>query len=239
MNKEMTTTAGELDGCDGGDAGCPEAPSIWLFGIEHGIYRSIHDPDFSAQPDDQTYSVETQLQWPYNQKAYKLLAAIAGEEVDDYVDFAKARQPFVKHARGYFKGNLYPYSCRSTSDWPAQAQLETGMSKVQYRDWCREHHFPLIRSLIDRHQPKIFIGVGITCRAEFSRALFGDVVPLDMHRFEVNGHWKTIFHAQASGRRLVVVPHLSGGQYGLNSNESLRIAGKFIADFIEARPSGS
>jgi hypothetical protein len=233
MTDKKISVTREFDGCDGGDPGSPEAPTVWLFGIEHGTYKSRHDANFHTARDDPNYSIQTQLKWPYNQKAFKLLAAMEGKEVARYREFAEDNQPFVNQSKGYFKGNLYPFACRNISEWPAEAEKETGLTKLEYREWCKEHHLPAIKKWIDKYQPKIFIGIGTTSKSEFVSAAFGADIELNVYQFSVNGHVKQIFHAKAMGRRLVIVPHLSGSRYGLNSNESLRIAGEFIADFID------
>lgn len=233
-NLKMSATK-EFDGCDGGDPGSAESPSVWVFGIEHGTYKSRHDADFQQGEDDPNYTIQTQLKWSYNQKAFKLLAAMSGVPVEKYREFAGDKQPFVHESKGYFKGNLYPYACRSVSDWPLAAEEETGMSKVEYREWCKQHHLPAINKWVDKYRPKVFIGVGTTNKSEFANAVFGRDIEFDAHQFSVKGHRKNIFHSKSGGRRLVVVPHLSGSRHGLNSNESLRIAGEFIARFIEAK----
>jgi hypothetical protein len=127
-----------------------------------------------------------------------------------------------------FKGNLYPFACRRVSDWPLSVQSEIGMSKVEYIAWCHRYHFPVIGSWIEKYQPKLFIGVGIMNRDEFAKIVFRDQAELSEHRFSVNGHLKRIFFRKSDGRRLVVIPHLSGSRHGLNSNESLQQAGAFI-----------
>jgi hypothetical protein len=85
---------------------------------------------------------------------------------------------------------------------------------------------PLINRWVEEYQPELFIGVGITCREEFSEAVFGVNLPLQEHRFTVNNHTKRIFHATAGWKKLLVVPHFSG-RYGLNSNEAIRLSGIF------------
>lgn len=233
MTDKIISSTREFDGCDGGDPGSPEAPSVWIFGIEHGTYKSRHDASFHTTQNDPAYSIQTQLKWPYNQKAFKLLAAMEGKEVSRYREFAEDNQPFVSQSKGYFKGNIYPFACRNVSEWPTEAEEETGMTKLEYREWCKEHHVPAIKKWVDRYQPRIFIGVGTTSKSEFANAVFGADVEFQVHQFSVNGYGKQIFYAKSDGRRLVVVPHLSGSRHGLNSNESLRIAGEFISGFIE------
>lgn len=223
----------EFDGCDGGDPGDVESPAVWVFGIEHGTYKSQHDAEFAEDQVDPNYSIQTQLKWSYNQKAFKLLAAMHGLAVERYREFAENKQPFVNQSKGYFKGNLFPFVCRNVSEWPPEAQEETGMTKAEYRQWCKQHHLPAIKKWVDQYQPKVFIGVGTTNKSEFANAVFGSDVDFEVYKFSVNGHKKQIFHANFSGKRLVVVPHLSGSRHGLNSNESLQKAGEFIARFIE------
>ena len=174
----------KFSGCDNGieQAGSISNPSIWLFGIEFGTYKSKHDenPDTRDESEDEMYSVKTQLKWPYNQKAFKLLASIDKDYgVSKYIEFAERYKPFVKGSTGYFKGNLYPYPCNKVKHWPESAIEETGaVTKNEYLNWCKRYRLPIIKNWINEHQPKIFIGVGITNRNEFSEAVFGKKVNL-------------------------------------------------------------
>jgi hypothetical protein len=229
-SKESTS---EFAGCDGGDPGSLEQPSIWVFGIEHGTYKSRHDPNYHEEREDFNYTIETQLKWPYNQKVFKLLAAIKGFDVGDYKSFAEEYQPFVSMAKGYFKGNIFPYACRNVSDWPPEAAMETGMSKVEYRKWCRLYHFKEILRWVETFNPRIFIGVGVSNRSDFAKAFFGFDVGFQEYAFSINNYNKKIYHNKIGEKILVVVPHLSGTRRGLNSNESIRIAGKFISGLMK------
>lgn len=230
----------EFVGCDSDNPGNPERPAVWLFGIEHGEIGTIANSSPSIEPVD-CYSIKTQLGFrsPFNRNAFKLLAAMNGYQVAQFRKFAEEHQPFVRRGRSenikgngnlYFKGNLYPYACKKVKIWPEDAIRETGISdKNKYQQWCLRHRFPVIKQWVDKYQPKIFIGVGITCRDEFSSAVFGRVVNFELHQFSVNKHGKKIYFASVDGIKLVVIPHLSGSQYGLNSDESLQEAGEFIA----------
>jgi hypothetical protein len=211
-----------FSGCDGGDPGNGAAPSIWLFGIEHGA-SSSEGGTSDGQPEDEKYSITTQMLFKYNQNAFRLFAAIQGEAAADYRSFAERHQPWVEGSKGYFKGNLYPYACHSESSWSPEAQAFTGYpDKATYLRWCDEHRLPRIKQWVDQHSPRLFIGVGITYN-----------LPMEEYRFEVNGHLKRILYAQLNGKTLVVIPHLSGTPHGINGSESATIAGTFIAGLLK------
>jgi len=221
-----------FEGGDGGDAGSPEAPSIWLFGQEHGDALNIEqEPETSR--DARAYSVESQLRYPFNRNAFKLFAAISGELVSRYEQFAHRHQPWVPGSTGYFKGNLYPYPCRNVATWSEAAAGETGFAcKGDFVAWCNEHRLPDIAEAVRRHRPRLFIGIGATMAPVFSRAYFGAALPLESYQFAVEGHTKKIRYATHNGGRLVVLPHISSGSNGLNSDEALQVAGGFIAGLM-------
>ncbi len=222
-------------GCDSDEvaAGNPTTPSIWVLGIEHGTYNSRHEDVSGVEPEDDSYSIEMQLRWPYNNKAFKLLASMHGYTVDRFLEFAATHQPFVKGRAGFFKGNLYPFACHDVSSWPERAVTATGTTdKGEYRRWCQEYRLPTIKKWIDEYQPKIVIGVGIGCRSDFSQAVFGKEAELREKILDINGHQKRLFYFTQGWRKLVVIPHFSGA-YGLNSNASLQEAGEFIKEISQ------
>lgn len=108
-----------LETCDGGDHGSPDAPSIWLLGLEPGW--SLDDRRREGLGDGRSeeldYSVQRQLKWPFNRNAFKLLAALQGASLEKYKDFAQDKRPFEKGCTGYFKGNLFPVACSKMSAW--------------------------------------------------------------------------------------------------------------------------
>lgn len=227
-------------GCDGNElqAGNQHSPSIWLFGIEHGTYKSKRDEAIGAKilVQDEEYSVKTQMRWPYNQKAFKLLASMLPEYgVEKYVEFAEKYKPFVVGSLGFFKGNLYPVPCHNVGVWTDLAKETTGApSKHEYIQWCREHRLPVIKRWIEEYYPKIFVGVGIGTRDEFSLAVFGEPVNLNETTININGRKKRIFHYIAGDKKLVVIPHFSGPN-GLNSNEALQKTGEFITSIMNSK----
>lgn len=225
-------------GCDSDEigAGSKESPSIWMFGLEHGTYKSINEDSFVSESEelDNNYSIETQKKWPYNKKAFKLLAAMHKDyEVENWLEFANKYQPFVKGQEGFFKGNLYPFPCKSVKDWPQKAIDATGCNtKKEYLDWCEGNRLPAINSWVNEYQPKIIIGVGLGNKQDFSLAVFKNSVAFREFTFLVNGHNKRLLYFVGGNRKLVVVPHFSGVN-GLNSDESLQVAGEFISGVID------
>ena len=224
----------KFSGCDNDDleAGTPEQPSIWLMGIEHGTYKSIHDENHKDDADNDCYSIDLQMKWPYNQKAFKLLAAIHSHyDLETYRDFAHEQQPFVKGSPGYFKGNLYPYPCNSQHSWDFKALTETGFqTKREYLDWCEHNRLPVLRRWIKAHGPKVIIGVGISQKDAFAKAVFGERVNMSEKRILVEKKQRMFIH-EREGIKLVVIPHFAG-RWGLNSNALIAEAGRIIADFV-------
>lgn len=228
----------EFDGCDSDNPGSPECPAVWLFGIEHGQELEDARNTLEVPSVDDSYSIKTQLgpRYGFNKKAFKLLAAMKGYPVETYREFANDQQPFVRGRNGdiknnhlYFKGNLYPYACKNVGEWSDIVKKEIGIAdKEEYRQWCRDHRLPAIMQWVDRYQPKIFIGVGITCRDEFSLAVFGKVVDFKKEIITDKKIDRPIFYFSEESKKLVVVPHFSG-RYGLRSDVLLQEAGKFIA----------
>ena len=231
MTSQQQDMLKEFAGCDAWAP--PEKGSIWLFGIEHGWPKNAEDINNQRNAEGDTYSIKTQRKYPYNRNAFKLLTVIAGRPISEWIDYAEEKQPFVKGSKGFFKGNLFVYPCYKTGAWTDAAIRETGFSdKKEYQKWCREKRLPVIHDWINKYAPSIFIGVGNQNFDDFSLACFGKLKEPQEKEKSFNGYTKRLYCAQEINRKLVVVPHLSGGKNGLNSNASLEWAGKFIRDFI-------
>lgn len=221
-----------LEGGDGGDPGSPDNPSTWLMGIEHGDAKNLpQEPEVPRALRD--YSIDHQLTYGYNIKAFKLLAAIAGLPVERYEAFARQHQPFVPGQKGYYKGNLYPYPCQALDTWPPAAVAETGFStKEEYVAWCDANRIPAIAQAVQLYRPRLFIGVGNSFAGAFSRAFFGAEVPLQQYQFIEDGRLRRIQYAKHNGQVFVVVPHLNFRAYCLNSDSAIQTAGGFIAGLL-------
>lgn len=221
-----------LEGGDGGDPGSPDHPSTWLMGIEHGDAKNLPQ-ELEVERALRDYSIDHQLTYGYNVKAFKLLAAIAGEPVEQYEAFARRHMPFVPGQKGYYKGNLYPYPCQAVDTWSPGAIAETGFAtKNEYVAWCDAHRTPAIALAVQRYRPRLFIGVGTTFAAAFSRAFFGAEVALRQYQFIEDGRLRRIHYAKHNGQVFVVIPHLSYYAYCLNTDSAIQTAGGFIAGLM-------
>lgn len=226
-----------LETCEGGDPGAPDRPSIWVLGIEPGwsLKDSIASNHESAERDDdlKKYSIDLQLKWPYNRNAFKLLASINGNSIDEYVIFARSFRPFEQGSSGYFKANLFPEPFNKVASWDEETAESTGFSsKTEYQDWLRKSRFSVLRSWINKRRPKLVIGTGLTHLDDFMDITGTKETP-HAHHFQVNGHAKRVHVANSGTVPVAVVPHLSGGSHGLNSDEATRIAASFILDALK------
>jgi len=233
----QATPENPFPACEGGDPGTPEKRSIWVFGLEPGYSKRDEQADVEQRPQEpgfSAYSVELQLGWPYNRSCFKLLSAIEGLRVEGYSRFARDRRCFEKGCIGYFKGNLYPEAFNRMSSWPDWAQRDIAATKAEYQAWCRETRFPEIASWVRRFRPKLFIGVGASSRQDFATVVYERGVDFQEKRFHINGRAKVIYIGVTdSPTPLVVVPHLSGGPGGLNSNDAIQKAGDVIRSLLE------
>jgi hypothetical protein len=228
MKTDFSTSALEkFSGCDGGDPGSPEFPSVWVFGIEYANDNRVRSDIRPPVQCDDEYEISRKLTYRFNRYVFKLLAALDNHDVDSYEAFAHKKQPFGKNSRGYFKGNLYPISCSNLETWTQEAIDETGFSsKVDYSTWCDEHRLSTIKRWVDEYQPKTFIGIGTIFEKQFSKAYFGKQIALEEYQFRANGLNKRILFKNVDGKLLVVVPQPSPS--GLSTPESFKIAGQFI-----------
>jgi len=203
--------------------------SIWLMGVEHGSPRRMLDKD----PDgDDTYSLEEQKGYPFNRRAFKLLAAMHGYGAN-WQNFASEFRPFVKGSPGYFKGNLYPYPCNNLGEWPEWAVQETGFSsKDDYVTWCHGHRFPVIQAWVNEYQPRLILASGFSCKENFAGAMMNHAL-LERKQFVVpESGERHFFYARDNNVLLVVTPHLSGSRLW-SSDTSLHAAGYAIAGLYE------
>jgi hypothetical protein len=225
-----------LESCDGGDPGTPANPSIWVMGIEPGWSLADQEKEANGQtisPETLAeYSIDLQLGWRFNASAFKLLAALDGQSPEDYAAFAKDKRPFERGCTGYFKGNLFPEAFHNVPAWDDEAAQATGFStKAEYQVWMKAARFPILTSWIEKCRPKLIIGLGLTHADDFLAVVQASKQP-EQHSFEVNGHWKRMLMSRSGLVPLAILPHLTGGPNGLNSNEAIAQAAQQIRSHL-------
>lgn len=232
IENEFQKWASGFSGCDGGDIGSPYSRSIWVCGIEWGgghdlaslkenILDQVGTPPFGY--DDPSHN----LAYIFNWQTMKMLTAMQGGLVEDYVDMVKHHRPFVKDSKGFFKMNLFPIAFKDTDHqrWLADFTDLTGFqNKEKYLAWCRHVRFTAMRSWVSKFKPKVIVCFGKTFAADFEAAF-------------VNGKAKitkeTILNRELSWTRteddvLVVICPFPVGRYGLNSHALLQAFGSRI-----------
>ncbi|MEZ5695479.1 MAG: hypothetical protein R3E18_03335 [Sphingomonadaceae bacterium] len=222
-----------LSTCDGGDPGQPGAPSIWLMGLEPGWTKHDEEADDNSEKSLlETYSVEHQLTMNFNRNAFKLLAALNGEACENYAAFARRERPFERGKKGYLKLNLFPVACNKLGSWGKEHVAETGFeNKRDYQDWMRKTRLPILTDWIAKSRPKLLICTGLTHISDFLAVTKNSRIPSPKY-FSINGHTKRL-HVGISGLApIAVIPHLSGGPNGLNSNQAIAHAAAHINDVL-------
>ena len=239
MNKEFERDAlgrgpsGRLLGCEGDDLGNPDAPSIWIYGMEPGGHPNNDEDNASINESVLNYSIQYQLdeKWRLNKNVFKLLASIDGHKVSNYEDYAYGKQPFVRGERGFYKGNLYPLPCQREECWPKPHIKTTGFSRKQdYRDWCYSNRFPVISHLTEKHRPKLFIGLGLG-----NQDAYWSVTGVDRNLIQACytsnniGGTRKYYVVETLHTKVAVIPHLSGAR---PTNAGIQELGEAIASWI-------
>lgn len=102
--------------------------------------------------------------------------------------------------------------------------MRTGFdTKQAYRSWLRDNRFRVMKAWIERCQPRLVIGTGISHLSDFL-TITGTVEQPSVYTFEVNGHSKRLYVAKSGTVPVAIIPHLSGGPHSLNSNAAIGMA---------------
>ncbi|MCP1660127.1 hypothetical protein [Neisseria perflava] len=228
----------DFTGCDGGNIGSPENPSIWVCGIEWG---GGHDADslrkMVATPYDDTTDFgyddwTTNIKYPYNVRTCKLLSALNGGQTGDYREFAEKVQPFVNGSPSpYFRMNLYPIAFKNTDPnrWNAEFADITGFrDKSAYADFCRKYRFAEMHRWMETYRPRLIICFGRTFEKDFNLA-FSD--GLNNFNQETIGDRVLKWKRNENGTLLAVLPFPSGPS-GLNSDHTMQLFGERLAELL-------
>jgi len=230
-------------GCDGGDIGSRENPSIWVCGIEWGGGHSpealaAHMEEDVTQPPRGYVDWKKNLAYRFNSQVMKILSAINGGSTSEFKRFAESVQPFVDGKSGYFKMNLYPIGFKDTKfdRWHDKFTNITGFrSKSDYLTWCSMSRFPQMRTWAERAAPKLILCLGKTYIDDF-RVAFHDDGEDFIHEVldDRDLHWCI----NKQGSVVAVVPFMSNPN-GLVKNVSIQKFGERISQLITSQSTRS
>lgn len=233
-----------FSGCDGGNLD----GDYWFCGIEwSGNYTEEELVDDFAKDysmpgnwgkSEQEFNQILAAQ--YNRKILKLYSSIIGRDVEKYRHLLNEDEmPFSKTSKT-LKLNLYPLAFNQDQDegWRTQHWLyeRTGLaSKSLYRAWCQAHRFPIFRSAVEKHRPKVIVGTSRSYRDEYAMAFAGEGHTFIEATRQLRENEEVILDRKINwtmldeGRTLLVVTPFLGGRWGLTSDEQLRQTGELIA----------
>ncbi|EEF15226.1 hypothetical protein CAMRE0001_1822 [Campylobacter rectus RM3267] len=234
INENFKKWALGFSGCDGGDIGSAQSPSIWLCGLEWGggfKPEELADEfkDDVSKPSAGYESHERNLAYQYNIKALKLLCALSG--ASDHVKFNETVKPFTQGAKGYFKLNLYPLAFKNTSHslWSEGFAEATGLeNKSEYIRWIEQNRFPRLRVWAKERKPRLIICVGISYKNEFIVA-FGDE---GAQVKEAVAGGKKFYYFKNEAGTIVAITYFLGNPHGLNSDAAIKATGEKIAQIL-------
>lgn len=211
-----------------GNHGSRISPSLWLSGVEYGESEK-GDP---TDEEIKEYSVALQKTWTYNRNAFKLISVIEGQPVENALAYAEQQKIFESKTAPYFQTNLFPIECKTLDTWSDDAQLRTGFSsKEEYVEAVRSNCFALMHEQILALKPRLFIGVGTTHVADFTRVVLGKPLDIEATIINIGGNNKKIY-VQKGEIPFAVVPTLSGWPSGLNTDEEITKAGEIIRSIL-------
>lgn len=228
--------ASGFSGCDGGDIGTKGNPSIWVSGLEWGgghdqeALKADIEADMEISPSGYE-SASANRAYIFNRQTLKLLTAIDGKPVSEYIDWNEEKAPFTQGSKGYFKMNLFPIAFKDTGHqrWLDDFSEVTGFSnKQQYLDWCRSVRFQNIQSWVTKFCPKLILCFGKTYINDFAAAL-KDGTPNFTKMPILN---RELSWTRTSDGVLIAVCPFPVNRYGLNSDVLLQAFGERIRQLM-------
>lgn len=221
-----------FSGCDGGNLN----GEIWICGIEYSAgdteasLKEELSRDVSSPPLPRDNPKDF-LNWRYNQSILKMLCALAGSN-EHYKEFFASQREFGPESN-YFKLNVYPLAFKSVKQslWTRWHAELTGFNiKNDCLDWCRANRFSWLRTLVEKHRPKLVLCTGADYREDFFEAFGGQ--EREPYKSDDEAGKRIWYLTANGGETLVTVTYFPGGRHGLNSNEKLSATGQRLAQLL-------
>lgn len=241
MKPEIKQFLLSFAGCDGGDIGSPDNPSIWICGIEWGgnnatledVRNYFESKDWQKIHGTSDYSEN--FAYPYGRVMAKLLSAIKGEKycVENYQQFAEDHKLLEKDVKsGYFKMNLYPLWFKNTDTnlWDENlAELLDFRNKNEYIRWCRRYRFIEINQWTNQYQPKLVICFGTSYEDDFNIAFSDGYKAFNEQKIDnLTLKWKR----NENGTIVAVLPFPNVARYGLQKETTIQDFGDFLRNLL-------
>jgi len=192
--------------------------------------RSVSRPPQLYKTADDVLRSPEGNPYPFNRMFLKLVAAMRGRSVEDYIELASG-QPFPFHRNSdYFKLNLFPVAFQKVSAalWDKHYRKATGLSsRSEYIQWCRENRFPAVRSWVRRGRPRLIVSVGLSEVENFKEA-FG--IKGQEHEEIIDRRRLAWF---ADETTLAAVVPFPTSPSGLNSNQAIQAFGDRLAEIMK------
>lgn len=221
-------------GCHG-DPGTPEAPSTWVFGHEQAWSQAMPAAVAASLGErGQGYSVQQRMHSTFDRNLFALLTVISGRRYEEASSYARTKRFFEQDARGYFKGNVFPFGFHSIKKWGDPARRLTGFSrKEDYQTWSLAYRVPVVRDMLNHHLPSLFIGIGAAHRRAYER-ITGAKAWAE-HAIEIGGSKKRVLMSRAGTVPTVIIPELNGRMQTLVKGEEIKQVGLLIRSFLTAQ----
>lgn len=228
-----------FSGCNGGQIGSPEQPSIWVCGIEWGggferdedLLRYIHAREEWENPPTGEENLYL-LDYPYGRTTVKLLTAIDGGKVEEYEGyFEQYKQARENAEKGIFLLNLYPLAFKDTDSahWKASYHEILGFrDKGEYIRWCRRYRFIEMNKRANQYKPKLVICYGLNYADDFNTA-FSDGYR-SFEETQIDG-LRVCWKRNENGTVVAVLP-FPNIPNGLLRNTSLQQIGEFLENLL-------
>ena len=228
-------------GCDGGNIN----GSTWFFGIEYGgSEKSLEWIDKDEIDRDHSFIGGTYREtfpddYQYNTKLVKLYSSMLGVAIERYIDVFRVTNMFgecgeEQPVSDTYKGNMFTLAFPDIKDsrFTSKFVESTGCTnKEEYRQAHRDYRFPVLRSWVEQHSPKVIVCFGTSdhIRRDYIRAFYdadGDKCRLKSEQVED----VSIYHAKINDNRtlLIVVPFIAYYANCLNSDKRIRAVGRKI-----------
>jgi len=228
-------------GCDGGNIN----GATWFFGIEYGgsekslewIDKDKIDMDHSFI--DGAYRENFPDAYQYNNKLVKLYSSILGIAIERYIDVFRITNMFGECGEDEpvsdtYKGNIFTLAFPDIKDSRFTSEFieATGCSnKEKYRQLHRDFRFPILRSWVGHHSPKVIVCFGTSDHIlrDYIRAFYdadGNRNRLKLERVED----VSVYYANINDNKtlLIVVPFIAYYANCLNSDKRIRAVGRKI-----------